>query len=168
MTYVVGPRNLRRWEIEILPHEDPAGFESFDNVRRKLAPFVDTEHIDIWRAATYRFHALVAHEWRRGRVFLAGDAAHQMPPFMAQGLCSGIRDAGNLGWKLIAVLQGRAAEPLLETYEIERKPHIRELVETTKQWARSSASSTGSGRGSATRRWDARSTKAGPKRCGSD
>jgi 3-(3-hydroxy-phenyl)propionate hydroxylase len=132
-TYVIGPRNLRRWEIKILPHEDPAGFENLDSVRRKLAPFVDPEHIDIWRAATYRFHALVAHEWRRGRIFLAGDAAHQTPPFMAQGLCSGIRDAGNLAWKLIAVLQGRAAEPLLETYEIERKPHIRELVETTKQ-----------------------------------
>jgi 3-(3-hydroxy-phenyl)propionate hydroxylase len=133
VTYVVGPRNLRRWELKILPHEDPVGFESLDNVHRRLAPFVDTKQIDIWRAATYRFHALVAHEWRRARVFLAGDAAHQMPPFMAQGLCSGIRDAGNLGWKLSAVLQGHAAEPLLETYEIERKPHIRELVETTKQ-----------------------------------
>ncbi len=55
-----------------------------------------------------------------------------MPPFMAQGLCSGIRDAANLGWKLIAVLQGRAPEALLDSYETERKPHIRELVATTK------------------------------------
>ncbi|MBV9559131.1 MAG: FAD-dependent monooxygenase [Bradyrhizobium sp.] len=62
--------------------------------------------IDIWRAATYRFHALVAKEWRRGRIFLVGDAAHQTPPFMAQGLCSGVRDAGNLAWKLAAVLRG--------------------------------------------------------------
>jgi 3-(3-hydroxy-phenyl)propionate hydroxylase len=132
-TYVVGPRGLRRWEIKILPHEDRSGFENLDNVRERLAPFVDPGQIDIWRAATYRFHALIAHEWRRGRIFLAGDAAHQMPPFMAQGLCSGIRDAGNLGWKLAAVLQGRAHQQLLASYEIERKPHLRELVETTKK-----------------------------------
>jgi 3-(3-hydroxy-phenyl)propionate hydroxylase len=131
-TYVVGPRGLRRWELKILPHEDHAGFENPDNVRRRLGPFVDPDEIDIWRAATYRFHALVAHEWRKGRIFLAGDAAHQTPPFMAQGLCSGIRDAGNLGWKLVAVLQGRAPENLLDSYETERKPHIRALVETTK------------------------------------
>jgi 3-(3-hydroxy-phenyl)propionate hydroxylase len=131
-TYVVGPRGLRRWEMKILPHENPVGYEDVENVRRRLAPFVDPKKIDIWRAATYRFHALVAHEWRRGRIFLLGDAAHQTPPFMAQGLCSGIRDAGNLGWKLIAVLQGRAPDGLLGSYEVERKPHVRELVATTK------------------------------------
>jgi 3-(3-hydroxy-phenyl)propionate hydroxylase len=131
-TYVVGPRGLRRWEFKVLPHEDPAAYERLDNVRRRLAPFVDPGEIDVWRAATYRFHALVAHAWRKGRIFLAGDAAHQSPPFMAQGLCSGIRDAGNLGWKLVAVLQGRAQETLLDSYETERKPHIRALVETTK------------------------------------
>jgi 3-(3-hydroxy-phenyl)propionate hydroxylase len=131
-TYVVGPRGLRRWELKILPHEDPVIYENLDNVRRRLAPFIDPDEIDIWRAATYRFHALVAHEWRKGRIFLAGDAAHQTPPFMAQGLCSGIRDAANLGWKLIAVLQGRAPEALLDSYETERKPHFRELVATAK------------------------------------
>jgi 3-(3-hydroxy-phenyl)propionate hydroxylase len=101
-------------------------------VRRRLAPFVDTDAVEIWRAATYRFHALVADEWRRGRIFLAGDAAHQTPPFMAQGLCSGIRDVANLTWKLIAVLSGRLPESVLSTYETERKPHIRELVAVTK------------------------------------
>ena len=69
----------------------------------------------------------------RGRVLLAGDAAHQMPPFMAQGLCSGLRDAGNLGWKLISVLRDNAPDTLLDTYEQERKPHLRQLVETTKK-----------------------------------
>jgi 3-(3-hydroxy-phenyl)propionate hydroxylase len=131
-TYVVGPRGLRRWELKLLPHENPAGYEDVANVRKRLAPFVDVSRIDIWRAATYRFHALVAKEWRRGRIFLVGDAAHQTPPFMAQGLCSGIRDAGNLAWKLAAVLRGHASDSLLDSYEIERKPHITELVATTK------------------------------------
>jgi 3-(3-hydroxy-phenyl)propionate hydroxylase len=65
---------------------------------------VDATQIEIWRSATYRFHGLLARQWRSGRIFLAGDVAHQMPPFMAQGLCSGIRDVGTLGWKLGAVL----------------------------------------------------------------
>jgi 3-(3-hydroxy-phenyl)propionate hydroxylase len=131
-TYVVGPRNLRRWELKLMPGESPRDYENMDAVRRRLAPFVDTDAIEIWRAATYRFHALVADEWRRGRIFLAGDAAHQTPPFMAQGLCSGIRDVANLSWKLIAVLGGRLPESVLATYETERKPHIRELVAVTK------------------------------------
>jgi 3-(3-hydroxy-phenyl)propionate hydroxylase len=131
-TYVVGPRGLRRWELKILPHEDRAAYEHREAINRRLAPFVDTAQIDIWRSATYRFHALLAKQWRCGRVFLAGDAAHQMPPFMAQGLCSGIRDAGNLGWKLAAVLRDGRRCSLLDTYEAERKPHIRELVATTK------------------------------------
>jgi 3-(3-hydroxy-phenyl)propionate hydroxylase len=131
-TYVVGPRNLRRWELKLMPGESPEDYENLDAVRRRLAPFVDTDAIEIWRAATYRFHALVADEWQRERIFLAGDAAHQTPPFMAQGLCSGIRDVANLSWKLIAVLGGRLPESVLATYETERKPHIRELVAVTK------------------------------------
>ncbi len=131
-TYVVGPRNLRRWELKLMPGEQPQDYENRELLLRRLAPFVDTDAIEIWRSATYRFHALVADEWRRGRVFLAGDAAHQTPPFMAQGLCSGIRDVANLSWKLIGALNGRLPDSMLSTYEIERKPHIRELVSITK------------------------------------
>jgi 3-(3-hydroxy-phenyl)propionate hydroxylase len=131
-TYVVGPKNLRRWELKLLPHEAVDTYDDFEAVRRRLAPFVDPDAIEIWRVATYRFHALVAHEWRRGRIFLAGDAAHQMPPFMAQGLCSGVRDVANLGWKLSGVLRGAWPETILDTYEEERKPHIRHLTEMTK------------------------------------
>ena len=131
-TYVVGPRELRRWELKLLPGETPRDFEDMDLVRRRLAPFVDPEAIELWRVATYRFHALVARQWRRDRIFLAGDAAHQMPPFMAQGLCCGVRDVANLGWKLSGVLRGAYPEQLLETYEAERKPHIRQLVSTAK------------------------------------
>lgn len=131
-TYVVGPRGLRRWELKLLPHENPADYDDIGVVRRRMAPFVDPDAIDIWRAATYRFHALVAKDWRRGRVLLAGDSAHQMPPFMAQGLCSGIRDVANLGWKLTGVVQGQFPESVLDSYAEERKPHLRELVTITK------------------------------------
>ena len=103
-----------------------------DVVRRRLAPVVDPDAIDLWRVAAYRFHALVAKEWRQGRIFLAGDAAHQMPPFMAQGLCCGVRDAVNLSWKLSGVLRGNYSERLLDSYEVERKPHIRELTAIAK------------------------------------
>jgi 3-(3-hydroxy-phenyl)propionate hydroxylase len=94
---------------------------------------VDATQIEIWRSVTYRFHGLLARQWRSGRIFLAGDAAHQMPPFMAQGLCSGIRDVGTLGWKRGAVLSQGACPNLLDTYETERKPHMRQLVATTKE-----------------------------------
>src|SRR5262249_22181501 len=76
----------------------------------------------------YRFHALVAERWRAGRVFLAGDACHQTPPFMGQGMCAGIRDAANLAWKLALVLRGGANDALLDSYEQERKPHVKALV----------------------------------------
>ena len=80
------------------------------------------------RRAVYRFHGLIARRWRHGRVFLAGDAAHQMPPFMGQGLCSGLRDAVNLAWKLHAAVTGSAGDALLDSYQQERAPHVAFVV----------------------------------------
>jgi 3-(3-hydroxy-phenyl)propionate hydroxylase len=127
-TMILGPGNLRRWEIKLLPGERPEDFAAPENVRRQLARFVDPDAIEIWRSAVYRFHALVAERWRVGRVFLAGDACHQTPPFMGQGMCAGIRDAANLAWKLALVLRAGAADALLDSYEQERKPHVEALI----------------------------------------
>jgi len=133
-TYIVGPGRLRRWEIKVLPGESPESFNDPAHLERVLSTFVDTSGIEVKRVATYRFHAVVAEKWREGRVFLLGDAAHQTPPFMGQGLCAGVRDAYNFAWKLNAVLRGKAGDALLDTYGRERRPHVQTLVETAKSF----------------------------------
>lgn len=127
-TYIVGPDALRRWEIKMMPHETPRDFESHEAVWRVLGEFVDTDALEHCRTAVYRFHALVVKQWRDRRVFLMGDAAHQMPPFLGQGLCAGVRDAFNLAWKLDAVMRLGASSTLLDTYAEERKRHVRTVV----------------------------------------
>ena len=134
-TYVRGPGPLRRWEFMLLPGDDPVIMQRHERIWELLRPWLHPDQARIWRAATYRFHALVAESWRKGRVFLAGDAAHQTPPFLAQGLNQGIRDAANLAWKLSAVLRG-APDELLDTYEVERRPNVREVIATTKELGR--------------------------------
>ena len=133
-TFVPGPRNLRRWEIKLLPGEDPEAAGAPDNVLKLLKGFTDTSDLTIWRSAVYRFHALLGLSWRDRRVLLMGDAVHQTPPFLGQGLCAGIRDAFNLAWKLAMVLRGDADDTLLDSYEIERKPHVRSVVASAKEF----------------------------------
>ncbi|MFT3664582.1 bifunctional 3-(3-hydroxy-phenyl)propionate/3-hydroxycinnamic acid hydroxylase [Piscinibacter sp.] len=132
-TYVVGPGMLRRWEFRILPHESPDEFRQPERVQALLGEKVDTRQLTIWRSAVYRFQARVANDWGRGRVFLAGDAAHQTPPHLGQGLVSGLRDAANLAWKLRFVLAGGSAW-LLDTYRQERRPHFRALAKTARDF----------------------------------
>ena len=127
-SFIVGPGNHRRFEIMLLPGEDPREMEDPVQVWRLLARWLGPDDATLWRAASYRFHALVAREWRRGRIFLAGDAAHQQPPFIGQGMCQGIRDVGNLVWKLDRVLKGHSGAGLLDTYGEERLDHVRQLT----------------------------------------
>jgi 3-(3-hydroxy-phenyl)propionate hydroxylase len=136
-TYVIGPGNHRRWEISLLPGEDPAYMATEEGAWSVLQRWIGPEDATLWRQASYRFHALVAREWRAGRVFIAGDAAHQQPPFLGQGMCQGVRDVANLAWKLRAVLAGdvhdQAADALLDTYAEERREHVRRLTTRIKE-----------------------------------
>lgn len=97
-------------------------------VWRRVARFISPDEADMVRVATYTFRSLVADSWREGRILLAGDAAHEMPPFLGQGMCSGIRDAQNAAFKLDLVLRG-ARPDLLGTYQAEREPHVRAVIE---------------------------------------
>ena len=135
-TFLIGVGEHRRWEIMLLPGETPQQFESDDAVWKLLARWITPADGVLWRRASYRFHALVAGRWRDRRVFLAGDAAHQQPPFLGQGMCQGIRDVANLSWKLAAVLKGEANDALLDTYGAERSAHVRRLTTTIKHIGR--------------------------------
>ena len=128
-TFVPSARNHRRWEFRLSADEPDEQMRDPGTVWRLLAPWLQPGDGEVVRAAVYDFHATVANAWRRGRLLLAGDAAHQMPPFMGQGMCSGIRDAANVAWKLQAVLRDGAPEVLLDSYEAERRPHVERCIE---------------------------------------
>ncbi len=100
-----------------------------DLVWRRVARWLTPDDAELIRVATYTFRSLVADDWRAGRVLLAGDAAHQMPPFLGQGMCSGIRDAQNLAFKLDLILRGQVGAAILDSYQTEREPHVRAVVE---------------------------------------
>lgn len=126
--FQLGQRH-RRFEFAALPGEDPERLTRTQVAWELMAPYgVTAANAKIERHAVYTFGSSVAERWRVGRAFLIGDAAHLMPPFMGQGMCSGIRDAMNLAWRLDLVLGGTASESLLESFETERAPHAEALV----------------------------------------
>ena len=135
-TFVPSHGEHRRWEFHLQAGEQPDAWQL-------LAPWgVTSEHGELVRAVPYRFHALVAERWRGGpddRVLLAGDAAHMMPPFMGQGMCSGVRDAANLAWKLAEVVGGQSSAELLATYETERAGHTETVIEMSVEAGRTLA-----------------------------
>jgi 3-(3-hydroxy-phenyl)propionate hydroxylase len=127
-TIVPGRGNHRRWELMLLPGESDAVMMQPQKVDELLAPYLKGVPHKIVRASTYHFHGLVAHQWQKQNVFLAGDAAHQTPPFFGQGMCHGFRDVANLCWKMSMVVKQQAHNSLLQTYQIERDPHVRSVI----------------------------------------
>jgi 3-(3-hydroxy-phenyl)propionate hydroxylase len=126
--HMIAPGGRQRWEFMLRPGEQPEQMESLENVRELLAPWGDVTQMEIERRAVYRFHARCCDAFQKGRVFLAGDAAHITPPFIGQGLVAGLRDVANLCWKLAWVTRGEAAPQLLATYDTERRPHAKAMI----------------------------------------
>ena len=119
----------RRWEFQLQPGETREEMLAPARIRALLDSWLPGDRYDIRRAAVYQFHAATAGRWQQGRVLLAGDAAHQTPPFLGQGLNAGFRDAVNIGWKIPLVERGVCAPALLDTYAEERDAHARDVVE---------------------------------------
>ncbi len=123
-------RRHRRWEFMLIEHEDAADYERPEHVWSLLEPWLAPDEATVIRGAVYEFRAALAESFQSGRrCFLIGDAAHRMPPHLGEGMCSGLRDAKALAWRLELVLSGAAGEGVLESYTSERLPQARALVE---------------------------------------
>ena len=130
LTTFVGTKDPnRRWEFRLLPGETRAQMLEPARIRSLIETWTPPGSYDVVRAAVYRFHAATVSQWRVGRILLAGDAAHQTPPFLGQGMNTGMRDAVNLSWKLPLVISGMCSERLLDTYQSERQAHAEDLID---------------------------------------
>jgi 3-(3-hydroxy-phenyl)propionate hydroxylase len=123
---------FHRWEIPLGPKERKEDFASNDAIWKILKPMgVTAENVANLSYAFYSHHVRMASDWKTGRVLLAGDAAHLMPPWAGQGMQSGMRDAANLAWKLRAVLQHDVSDSILDTYQSERQPHVAKVTQSS-------------------------------------
>jgi 3-(3-hydroxy-phenyl)propionate hydroxylase len=133
-TFMRVGRDRYRWEFQLLDGEVLDDFRDPAAMRELIDPWascVDEADLEVIRCVEYTFRAEVTDRWRWNRIMVLGDAAHLTPPFTGQGMGAGLRDAMNLAWKVAAVVHG-ADEALLDTYELERKPHVTGLVKTAK------------------------------------
>jgi 2-polyprenyl-6-methoxyphenol hydroxylase-like FAD-dependent oxidoreductase len=131
-TLVPAGPGRRRWEFMVMPSDDQESVDTDENVWRLLKPWkIHPGNADLTRHARYTFRGRWARQWRKGRVVLAGDAGHQMPPFLGQGFNSGIRDAANLAWRLALLVRGEGNESLLDDYTAERSAQVEQIVEET-------------------------------------
>lgn len=126
--HMPAPGGRQRWEFMLRRGESRTEMEGDARIRGLLAPWGNATEMAIERKAVYRFHARVVGAFCKGRVFLAGDAAHVTPPFAGQGLVAGLRDAANLSWKIAWVTHGRAGARILESYDQERRPHAKAMI----------------------------------------
>lgn len=126
--------NHFRWEFSIPKGlgNDSIEWDSPNMIQEMLATVINPAKAKIIHAVEYKFASKIAPQWQKGQVFLAGDAAHQMPPYIGQGMCAGFRDVMNLSWKLQAVIKNGAPTQLLQTYAIERIPHVRFVMWVTR------------------------------------
>lgn len=126
--HMIAPGNRQRWEFMLQPGETREEMEKPEKIRELLSPWCKPEEISIERTAVYRFHARIVDRFSRGPVFLVGDAAHITPPFAGQGLVAGLRDVANLCWKLAWVTHGYASASILDSYDTERRPHAKSII----------------------------------------
>jgi 3-(3-hydroxy-phenyl)propionate hydroxylase len=135
LTFVPIAEPRLRFELMLRPDDDAAEFERTERAYEVLSPWFTPDEYRLLRSDVYEWRSLIAEPWRSGRILLAGDAAHTMPPHLGQGMCSGIRDATNLAWKLRRVIRNQAPITLLDTYETERSPHVATYVVVAAQMA---------------------------------
>ncbi|TKJ80339.1 3-(3-hydroxyphenyl)propionate hydroxylase [Pseudomonas sp. CFBP13509] len=130
--HMPAPGGRERWEFMLQPGEKREDMENAENVAKLLARWSPAKEVKIERKAVYRFHARCCQSFQKGRVFLVGDAAHITPPFVGQGLVAGLRDVANLAWKLTWVLRGQASNAVLNSYDLERRPHAQKMINMAK------------------------------------
>lgn len=125
-------KNHRRWEFTLGEDEDPADY-TIDTVWERLKPWVGPEDVEVLRWPIYRFRESMTEEWRRGRIFLIGDAAHTLWPFAGEGMCNGLRDAASITWRLDLVLRGLASFEVLDSYQDDRKPNMQGWIDYSRE-----------------------------------
>jgi len=130
-TYIPTHSPFKRWEFEIHDNDDVDEFSSDENIHKLISPWLRPEEYKILRKAIYQFHSVIAEEFQKDNCFLIGDAAHQNPPFMGEGMMTGCRDAENLAWKIIMDFTHNLSDNLLKNYQIERKAHAKFIVENS-------------------------------------